>query len=670
MNRRLAVVRLALELTVRGGRSALRRTLTIAAGPAIGVAAVLLALGYVNANSVLDRKEASVRPDAIMAGDEPRGGTLMWNKTGVFHGEPFTTSIVARDGAGPTPPGLEQFPAPGEALLSPALAAELDGPDAEHLIGQLRARPVGEIAEVGLARPSDRIAYVGLDASARERAAYGLAVQPNRFDDFAGESSDSIGVRVVLVLVTLAVGVPVVLLVLATTRLSAASRAARIASLSLAGASRADVRLILATEATLAAVVGSVIGVGLAHVGRSLLFLSPGFSDRWYLSAYSWSPAAALAVVAGTIGVVAVASLWGLRRITDGAVLMARSPAASRPRTAWVLVLALGLIGLIAAGIAGGALAARPVLALLVLGGSMLLVLVGTAGVSQWLVVRLGEAVARRGPTPSLQLASRRLASSPTTMLRVCSVIAVFTGVCIVGVGVGAAAVDQDEGVIYPGIEVAQDEVIVTTTPAVAQGLEGIEGVDEVRATGVGPFGGTKCKRYECAYVVRTDGAASTVERVRAEMSWKVSFVGSTEEAESVAGLGRETPAALTMLRGAVLVVLVLSVAALFVSSFESTTERRQGFSLLSAFGYRLSFLRRSIAVETVVPIVLSAVLGLVCGWIALWAFSSWAEQSFPLPLDTVMTNLGTLGAATAVVAVIAVLSVPTRLNVEDLRST
>ncbi|WP_017591847.1 hypothetical protein [Nocardiopsis potens] len=72
-------------------------------------------------------------------------------------------SVVYLDGAGsgaPPPPGLPEWPASGEAYLSPALAA------AEPGITGRYGRHAGAIGPEGLLSPAERLAYVGLPEDA------------------------------------------------------------------------------------------------------------------------------------------------------------------------------------------------------------------------------------------------------------------------------------------------------------------------------------------------------------------------------------------------------------------------------------------------------------------------------------------------------------------------
>ncbi|MBT2458870.1 hypothetical protein [Streptomyces sp. ISL-86] len=146
---------------LRMGRSASRvsesgRTRFVALLMATVVAA-LSASAFVISGATFDgRGERSVARNPVMAerGQEPKA---LWSRYWESErGRQYSVVVVwplAADA--PLPPGLERWPAPGEAFLSPALA---DGPGREDFAHRY-GRTVGRIGEGGLATPGERLVY-------------------------------------------------------------------------------------------------------------------------------------------------------------------------------------------------------------------------------------------------------------------------------------------------------------------------------------------------------------------------------------------------------------------------------------------------------------------------------------------------------------------------------
>lgn len=162
----------------------------------------------------------------------------------------------------PLPPGIDRWPAPGQALLSPALAA--DG------VGDRYGRDVGRIRPEGLASPGERFAYA--------RPAKGeLTVEHAMLATGFGASGasgmgDIATVRPLSVFMSLliaALGVPAGLFVVVAARLGAAGRDRRTALLGALGGSRRQLAMLSAGEAAPALLLGTALtlpalGVGLA----------------------------------------------------------------------------------------------------------------------------------------------------------------------------------------------------------------------------------------------------------------------------------------------------------------------------------------------------------------------------------------------------------------------
>ncbi|MGW0960719.1 hypothetical protein ACWD4K_17145 [Streptomyces gelaticus] len=154
----------------------------------------------------------------------------------------------------PLPPGVARWPGPGEAVLSPALAA--DG------IGDRYGRVVGGIGPEGLASPGERYAYAR-PAEGRLTVEHAMLATGFGAKD-AGGFGDLATVRSLSVFLTLLVamlGLPAGLFAVVATRLGAAGRDRRTALLGAMGGSRRQLALLSTGEAAPALLFGTVLTV-------------------------------------------------------------------------------------------------------------------------------------------------------------------------------------------------------------------------------------------------------------------------------------------------------------------------------------------------------------------------------------------------------------------------
>ncbi|MDQ8704707.1 hypothetical protein RCO28_19740 [Streptomyces sp. LHD-70] len=152
----------------------------------------------------------------------------------------------------PLPPGVDRWPAPGEALLSPALVA--DG------VGDRYGRIVGTIAPEGLAGPEERFAYA--------RPAHGWLTYENALiaTGFGAEGAAGLGdiaqVRPFSVFLSLLIPMlvlPAGVFAVVAARLGAAGRDRRTALVGALGGSRRQLALMSAGEGAPALLLGTVL---------------------------------------------------------------------------------------------------------------------------------------------------------------------------------------------------------------------------------------------------------------------------------------------------------------------------------------------------------------------------------------------------------------------------
>ena len=220
----------------------------------------------------------------------------------VVHIQPLTPDA-------PPPPGVREWPRPGEAVLSPALldAGRQDGITTRY--GTMS----GRIAVDGLAVAGEKLAYVRPEAgfltrdNASEARGFGTSAPWGaRFGDDAGFRP----LGELLSLVAVMLGLPAGLLLVVTARTGARARDRRTAVLRAMGASRRDLAVVAVGEALAPTALGCTAAAAVTTVAMLVDVPLPwiGFTlDAAHLRAYA--PAAFGAVAAAGLLVPATTAL-------------------------------------------------------------------------------------------------------------------------------------------------------------------------------------------------------------------------------------------------------------------------------------------------------------------------------------------------------------------------
>ncbi len=294
------MTRLGLRLALAGGRSAIARLALVAAGVAVGVAILLLVLGYGNAQRRIDERVAArtygaVGPSAL-APVRPGHETLAAVQRMWIDGRAVTTIGVAPTGPGaPLPPGVSHLPAPGTAIVSPALARLLDGPNAATYRALVPWRIAGGVGHGLLADPRDLVAVVGWQAERLAETHQAVLVRAWQTHVAAPSSPH----RTPVGLLAAAMLLPVLVFLWVALRLATRTSERRLEALRLAGGSRRQVAQIAATEAALAGLVGALAGAGLSLLLRPLPEHHPIAGFSCFASDLAPTPRQWLAVLVG-----------------------------------------------------------------------------------------------------------------------------------------------------------------------------------------------------------------------------------------------------------------------------------------------------------------------------------------------------------------------------------
>ncbi|SFB89021.1 FtsX-like permease family protein [Streptomyces aidingensis] len=394
---------LGARFAVTGGREGWLRTVLTAVGVGLGVAVLLLAASIPNLLTARDAR-LDARTGGFGAGVEPGSQTLLLHQqTGDFLGRPLTGLTLRPDGdRPPMPPGIEEFPAPGEMALSPALRKLLESPDGELLAPRLPYRAGGEIGDAGLLHPGELVYY----AHDPELRSAGSTWRVAEFGHDAPRTPFDAVLLLLIVVACVVLLLPVGAFVATAVRLGGERRDLRLAALRLVGADIRMTHRIAAGEALAGALLGLLLGAVFFRLGRDRL---AGVEIFGY-SAFPQDvrPSAAIAVlIVALVPVSAVAvTLQAMRRIAVEPLGVVRGGVTARRRLWWRLLLPAAGLALLAPLFNSVAAEQTEIDEWRVAAGIVLL-LVGVTAVLPWLV----EAAVRRlrgGPVP-WQLAVRRL---------------------------------------------------------------------------------------------------------------------------------------------------------------------------------------------------------------------------------------------------------------------
>ncbi|MBI3647376.1 MAG: hypothetical protein HY240_01220 [Actinobacteria bacterium] len=605
------------RVALSGGRGSLARVALMAAGIGLGVALLLGSLAFDHAIQAGAVREAARYPGAQLAPDEPQpmNSTLMWEWRTTFEGHDVWLIALHGRGRAPVPPGITGVPSTGQVFVSPGLATLLDSPSGSLLAPRLGGSVAGPIEPDGLVTPSEIFGYVGVRPGLK-----GLSLVDGQLYTGGSKQSFSMltpGSLIVLGLAILAFLFPVALFVITATRLSTATREARLAAIRLAGATNVQVRGMIAIEAAMVAVLGAIIGCLLFLLGRTMSLKISAVAAGWFPSELWPQPVAAAAVLLIVPALVLLVALVGSRRMIVSPLGLVRRTRRRRRGAAWVCV---GLAGALALGFAalGHAWVMRqrsPIPGVIIVGAGLLFLagLVGEAGWVSWLVARV---VGSRTRSVSAQLGARRMEADPGSANRVVAGIAVL--VTLVGLGQAVALADARDrsGMTYvaPWVRDLPATIVIAEVfdypvvdPASLLNLIAVPGVLSVRLTRQEPSGGVTLKPSSA--IVATDGEPATLERIRNAVGWRgdaqpVSFWRSRASAGATERTVAHVAQAIS------LVILLVTAASLLVSTVDGMMERRRPLAVLSAIGARRSTLRRSILVQVAIPLAVALGLG------------------------------------------------------------
>jgi FtsX-like permease family protein len=429
------MIRLAIRLTLSGGREAVVRLVITAAAVALGVGLLLAALAASNALTAQSLRRGWLNNTGAPPGSAPAtpGASPEWwypSFDGYGDQEINRVDVAALGPHPPVPPGIPHLPGPGQYYASPALSALLRSVPAGQLADRYPGRQIGTIGPAALPAPGSLIVVIG-HAPAQLAHVPG-AMRVTRIGTGRGDSPQAIAA--VLGIVALALLFPVLVFISTATRLAAARREQRFAAMRLAGATPRQVSAVAAVEAAAAAITGTAAGFVLFFAFRPDLAKIPFTGQAFFPGDARLSLPTIVIVAVGIPVAAAVVAHVALRRVRISPLGTARRVRARRPGTWRILPLLAGLCDL-AYFTAVGHPATLNGQLLAYLGGGALTV-AGLVIAGPWLTMAGSALLARWTSRPAGLLAARRLADNPRAAFRAISglILAVFTATVAVGI--------------------------------------------------------------------------------------------------------------------------------------------------------------------------------------------------------------------------------------------
>ncbi|MDR1089213.1 MAG: FtsX-like permease family protein [Coriobacteriales bacterium] len=284
------------RLLLAHDRTSLLRLLGIVCGVAVGTALFLTLWGF--AQGLTTRTERATWPDYATDGTAgmPAGeltGELSSDQI-VISGNSAVlyssladhfldkrigvVSIAATADSTVAVPGAHPLPGPGEYLASPAAAALIAEYPVEAL-GERYGQPAGILGDEALGSPGSLLILRGMTLEE-------IREQPDAtvVSSLAGKAFSTSTFRIAAIVGSIAILLPVLLLISIITRLGAAQRSETFATLRLIGATPAQIARLAVLETGVTSLVGAVLGAVLAWAASPLFAQIQIDNERFFAS--------------------------------------------------------------------------------------------------------------------------------------------------------------------------------------------------------------------------------------------------------------------------------------------------------------------------------------------------------------------------------------------------
>ena len=688
--------RLGLRLAVAGGRESLLRLAVTAFGVAVGVVLLLLCLTGQSAEQGRAERSGWQSADSATPATAP-DPALFLTVTDYHEGTAMIRGYVAALGPRPpVPPGLERLPGPGEVAVSPAMRRLLASTPDDELDDRYPGRVTATIGDEGLAHPDQLVALIGRTPDQLGEVTSGSLYTVRGFGSLPSGYAFYQGIRVLLLMGAVLLLGPVVIFIVMATRVAAAHREQRLATIRLVGATRLQAAVVAAVETGLGAVAGTALGWAGYEVGRRIVAATLTFQGaRFFLDDVVVAPWLLALVLVGVPLLATLTTIVALSRVQAGPLATSRHGRRRPPSARRALPLAAGI---------GGLLAAAPLRRVVdsETGETLdnlaplfvILTIVGFVVIRPWLCMLAGRGIARVSRRVPGLIAARRIASDPSATFRAVSVVvlAAFAVTCSASL-VDASEdgpVDGGRGVLRPGVV----EVITGGVPEakvapllseravpVRYGDAGdfVESCPELArmvtlpCSSSGPAVGDISERAGLAdtdlpigtVYILTDGTPAAVNRVRTQAANLVPNALIHTQQDRI-----DTDAfffdSLEQLQRLVwYFVLLVAACSLTVGMLAGVIERRRPFALLRASGLRLGELRQVVFLETAAAMLVTAAVGVGLGMATSYAVALFGDMVWTWPDVGVfaMVGIGVLAALILSAMALPLLDAATRYD-------
>ena len=688
--------RLGLRLAVAGGREPLLRLAVTAFGVAVGVMLLLLCLtGQAAEQGRAERSGwQSADPGTPATAPDP---ALFLTVTDYHQGTAMIRAYVAALGPRPpVPPGLERLPGPGEVAVSPAMRRLLAATPDDQLDDRYPGRVTATIGDQGLAHPDQLVALIGRTPDQLGEVTSRSLHRVRGFGALPSGYAFYQGIRVLLLLGAVLLLVPVTIFIVMATRVAAAHRSQRLATVRLAGATRLQAAVVAAVETGLGAVAGSALGWAGYEVGRRVLAATVTFQGaHFFVDDVVVAPWLLALVLAGVPLLATLTTIVTLSRVQAGPLATSRRGRRPPPSARRSLPLLAGIGGLLAVAPMRRAVDGETAQTLDKLAPVfVVLTIVGFVTIGPWLCMLAGRGIARLSRRVPGLIAARRIASDPSATFRAVSVVvlAAFAVTCSASLA-GASQeepVDPGRGVLRPGVvevltggvpearvapllseravpvrfEIGANGDVVESCPELARlvtlpcsasrpadgGLmerAGLAGTDLPISTVYIPTDATPAAENR----VRTQAANlvpnAIIHTQRDRVDTDAFFFDSLEQLQRVVWY----------------FVLLVAACSLTVGMLAGVIERRRSFALLRASGLRLGELRQVVLLETAAAMLVTAAVGVGLGMATSYAFALFSDMAWRWPDAGVFTMvaIGVLAALTLSTLALPLLDAATR---------
>lgn len=403
--------------------------------------AVLSVLSAVAAFAVVGARQDRTLDRALADAGESEPATA-WTDV---HRQPYGNRMVLRVDVAlgadppPPPPGVSRWPAAGEELVSPAFASASAADPT--LTTYAPGRVVGTVGDRGLRFPAELVVYRGVRRSDLPRGGNGIVARTDQaphslFRDTLDMPGKQVAALAAIVVVCL--GLPLLAFLAVAARLSASTRARRLATLNFLGVPRSTVRMINSVELLVLGLAGAAWALIAQPLVNRALARSNIVGVTWFADDTALRPGTAVGVAVA----VALLAGWAARRVDRGESLTSartRRSAVPRSVSSWRLVpLSLGvsaLLGQVVTGFSRPAGTATYVHLDVVMLGTVLLTGFGLLWALNPLTRFAGRLAAVRGRGLAVRLGGARAAFDPAATGRLVAGLAVL--VFAVGVAIG-----------------------------------------------------------------------------------------------------------------------------------------------------------------------------------------------------------------------------------------